>query len=62
MLALPLKSSRNKGDSDPINEKTTPIYAIMGIISIASSNDSDHFSPLSNSVLKYPRSRGLITD
>ena len=29
-----------------INEKTTPIYDIMGAISIAQSNDSDHFLSL----------------
>ena len=46
MLAIPSKSSRNKNYSDPIDGKTTPIYCIMGIISIANSDDSDHFSLL----------------
>ena len=31
-------------DGIHINEKTTPIYVLMGIISIADSNDSHHFS------------------
>ena len=38
------KSSKNK--NDPINEKTTPMYAIMAIISIANSNDCGNFSSL----------------
>ena len=44
MLAFPSKSSTNKNDSDPLNEKTTPIYAITGIISTANFNHGDHFS------------------
>ena len=44
MLAFPSKSSAYKNDSDHINEKTTPIYFIIGIISIA--NSSDHFLSL----------------
>ena len=43
MLAFPSKSSRHTNDSDPIKGKTTPIYVITEIISIANSDDSDHF-------------------
>ena len=46
MLVFPSKSSRNKNDSNSTNEKTTPTYGINGIISIANSNNSDHFSLL----------------
>ena len=46
MLGFPSKSSRNRHDSDPINEKTTPIMVIMSMISIANFNDSNHFSSL----------------
>ena len=38
MLAFPSKWSGNKYDSDPINEKTTPIY--NGQFSVAQSTDS----------------------
>ena len=62
MLTFSSKSSRNQNDSDPTNERTTPIYVIMGIISIMSSNDSDDQlvsifdrvrSSLSNPVLPF---------
>ena len=43
---LTSKSSRNQNDSDPINEKTIPIYYIINVLSIANSNGSDNFSPL----------------
>ena len=46
MSAFPSNSSRNKCDIDPVNEKTTLIKGIMGVISIVSSDDSDHFSSL----------------
>ena len=35
MLAFFSKPSRTHNDSDPANAKTTPIYGIMGIVSIA---------------------------
>ena len=44
MLAFPSNSSRNKHDSDLT-------IGILGIISIANSNNSDHFLSLSNPVL-----------
>ena len=62
ILAFPSKSSRNKNDGDPVNEKTTPIRGITGVISIANSNDNDHFfmaiftavrPSLSNPVVQY---------
>ena len=72
MLAFPSKSSRNKIDSDPLNEKTTPIFGMMGIISIVNSNAGDQFSSLflravrpslSNPVLQYHSlSRPLCDD
>ena len=34
-----------------MNEKTTPIYVIMGIISIANSDDSDNFPSLFSRLL-----------
>ena len=51
MLAFVSKSSRDKNDSDPINGKTTPVQGIMGVIPIANSNDSDHFSSLFSQLL-----------
>ena len=56
MLVLSSNSLGDENDSDPINEKTTPIYS-MGIISIVLANDSDNFrtvrASLSNPVLQY---------
>ena len=43
ILAFPSKSLRNKNGSDPIDEKTTPIYPMIGIISITNSNNNDNF-------------------
>ena len=37
-----------------MNGKTTPIFGIMGIVSIANSNDSDHFLSLFLQLLDRP--------
>lgn len=46
MPAFPFKSSRHKNDSDLMNERTTPLYGIMGIVTITNYNDSDDFLSL----------------
>ena len=46
MLAFPSKPSRSQNGSEPVNEKTTPILGVMGIISVMNSNDSINLSSL----------------